>query len=94
MQTFRYMTLPHLRTYAELAPAGHRLMVQVFDPVNIITKGAGNTKTLPYLLYERAFIGQQIGEAAAYGVITVIVTIALATLALRNIFTVFTEEAS
>ena len=94
LQTFRYMTLPHLRTYAELATLlGTVLMVQVFDPVNIITKGAGNTKTLPYLLYERAFIGQQIGEAAAYGVVTVVVTIAIATLALRKIFTVFTEEA-
>ena len=40
LQTFRYMTLPHLRTYAELATLlGTVLMVQVFDPVNIITKG-------------------------------------------------------
>jgi sorbitol/mannitol transport system permease protein len=94
LQTFRYMTLPHLRTYAELATLlGTVLMVQVFDPVNIMTKGAGGTKTLPYLLYERAFIGQQIGEAAAYGVITVVVTIVLATLALRTVFKVFTEEA-
>ncbi len=94
LQTFRYMTLPHLRTYAELAALlGTVLMVQVFDPVNIMTKGAGGTKTLPYLLYERAFIGQQIGEAAAYGVITVVVTIALATAALRTVFKVFTEEA-
>ena len=94
LQTFRYMTLPHLRTYAELAVLlGTVLMVQVFDPVNIMTKGAGGTKTLPYLLYERAFIGQQIGEAAAYGVITVVVTIVLATLALRTMFKVFTEEA-
>jgi sorbitol/mannitol transport system permease protein len=94
LQTFRYMTLPHLRTYAELAALlGTVLMVQVFDPVNIMTKGAGGTKTLPYLLYERAFIGQQIGEAAAYGVITVVVTIVLATLALRTVFKVFTEEA-
>jgi sorbitol/mannitol transport system permease protein len=94
LQTFRFMTLPHLRTYAELAILlSAVLMVQVFDPVNIITKGAGNTKTLPYLLYERAFIGQQIGEAAAYGVVTVVVTIVIATLALRKIFTVFTEEA-
>lgn len=94
LQTFRYMTLPHLRTYAELAALlGTVLMVQVFDPVNIMTKGAGGTKTLPYLLYERAFIGQQIGEAAAYGVVTVVVTIVLATLALRTVFKVFTEEA-
>ena len=94
MQTFRYMTLPHLRTYAELAILlGTVFMIQVFDPVNIMTKGAGNTKTIAYLLYERAFIGQQIGEAAAYGVITVIVTIAIATTALRTMFKIFTEEA-
>jgi sorbitol/mannitol transport system permease protein len=94
LQTFRYMTLPHLRTYAELAILlGTVFMIQVFDPVNIMTKGAGNTKTIAYLLYERAFIGQQIGEAAAYGVITVIVTIVFATAALRTMFKVFTEEA-
>ena len=58
-----------------------------------MTKGAGNTKTIAYLLYERAFIGQQIGEAAAYGVITVIVTIVIATTALRTMFKIFTEEA-
>jgi sorbitol/mannitol transport system permease protein len=94
LQTFRYMTLPHLRTYAELAILlGTVFMIQVFDPVNIMTKGAGNTKTIAYLLYERAFIGQQIGEAAAYGVITVIVTIVVATVALRTMFKIFTEEA-
>jgi sorbitol/mannitol transport system permease protein len=94
LQTFRYMTLPHLRTYAELATLlGTVMMIQVFDPVNIMTKGAGDTKTLPYLLYERAFIGQQIGEAAAYGVVTVIITIVVATAALRTLFKVFTEEA-
>jgi sorbitol/mannitol transport system permease protein len=93
LKTFRFMTLPHLRTYAELAALlGTVLMVQVFDPVNIMTKGAGGTKTLPYLLYERAFIGQQIGEAAAYGVVTVIVTIVIATFALRTLFRVFTTQ--
>ncbi|WP_152364811.1 carbohydrate ABC transporter permease [Microlunatus speluncae] len=94
IQTFRYMTLPHLRTYAELATLlGTVMMIQVFDPVNIMTKGTGGTKTLPYLLYERAFIGQEIGEAAAYGVITVILTIIVTTIALRTLFRVFTEEA-
>ena len=93
-QTFRFMTLPHLRSYAELAILlGTVFMIQVFDPINIMTKGAGNTKTIAYLLYERAFIGQQVGEAAAYGVITVILTIVFATLALRTMFKIFTEEA-
>jgi sorbitol/mannitol transport system permease protein len=87
------MTLPHLRTYAELGILlATVLMIQVFDPVNIMTKGAGHSKTLSYLLYERAFIGQQVGEAAAYGVVTVIVIMAIATLALRTLFRVFTEE--
>ncbi|TDT34272.1 carbohydrate ABC transporter permease [Naumannella halotolerans] len=90
---FFFMTLPHLRTYAELAVLlGTILMLQLFDPVNIITKGAGGTKTLPYLLYERAFIGQQVGEAAAYGVVTVVLIIVIATFALRKVFRVFTEE--
>lgn len=94
IQTFRFMTLPHLRTYAELSVLlGTVMMIQVFDPVNIMTKGTGGSKTLPYLLYERAFIGQQIGEAAAYGVVTVLLTIIVATLALRTLFKVFTEEA-
>jgi len=93
-QTFRFMTLPHLRTYAELAILlGTVFMIQVFDPINIMTKGAGNTKTIAYLLYERAFIGQQVGEAAAYGVVTVILTIVFATIALRTMFKIFTEEA-
>lgn len=92
-QTFRYMTLPHLRPYAELAVLlGTVMMIQVFDPVNIMTKGTGHSKTLSYLLYERAFIGQQVGEAAAYGVVTVIITIIVAMLALRTLFKVFTEE--
>lgn len=94
LQTYRFMTLPHLRTYAELAILlGTVFMIQVFDPINIMTKGAGDTKTIAYLLYERAFIGQQVGEAAAYGVITVILTIFFATLALRTMFKIFTEEA-
>ncbi|HEY9292555.1 MAG TPA: sugar ABC transporter permease [Microlunatus sp.] len=93
LRIFRTMTLPHLRTYAELAVLlGTVLMIQVFDPVNIMTKGAGHSKTLSYLLYERAFIGQQVGEAAAYGVVTVIVTLAVSTIALRTMFRVFTEE--
>lgn len=90
IRTFITMTIPHLRSYAELAAMlGVILMGQVFDPVNIMTKGAGNTKTIPYLLYERAFIGQRVGEAAAYGVITVIITIVVATVVLRSLFTVF-----
>jgi len=93
VRTFISMTLPHLRQYVELAVLlGVILMLQVFDPIAIVTRGTGGTKTLPYLLYERAFIGLDIGEAAAYGVLSVIVTIVVATIALRLLFKIFKAE--
>ncbi|MFY0408357.1 carbohydrate ABC transporter permease [Solicola sp. PLA-1-18] len=92
---FTAMTLPHLKQYLILATVlGTIMMIQVFDPVAIMTRGTGGTKTLSYLLYERAFIGLEVGEAAAYGVVTVILTIIVATLALRSVFKFLTEEGS
>lgn len=93
MRSFLFMTLPHLRTYIELAVLlGTIMLLQVFDPIAIMTRGTGGTKTLPYLLYERAFVGLEIGEAAAYGVLTVILTIIVATIALRLLFKIFRTE--
>jgi sorbitol/mannitol transport system permease protein len=92
VRTFRHMTLPHLRQYIEIAILlGGIMMLQMFDPIAIMTKGTGGTKTLPYLLYERAFIGLDIGQAAAFGVVTVVITIGVASLALRSLFKVFVE---
>jgi sorbitol/mannitol transport system permease protein len=92
VRIFQTMTLPHLRQYIEIATLlGGIMLLQVFDPIAIMTKGTGGTKTLSYLLYERAFIGLDIGQAAAYGVVTVIITIVVATVALRTLFRVFME---
>lgn len=92
VRTFRYMTLPHLRQYVEIAVLlGGIMLLQMFDPIAIMTKGTGGTKTLPYLLYERAFIGLDIGQAAAFGVVTVAITLAVASIALRSLFSVFLE---
>lgn len=94
-RSFFSMTLPHLRTYIELAVLlGTIMLLQVFDPIAIMTRGTGGTKTLPYLLYERAFVGLEIGEAAAYGVLTVILTIIVATVALRLLFKIFRSEGA
>lgn len=91
-RTFHYMTLPHLRQYIEIAVLlGGIMLLQMFDPIAIMTKGTGGTKTLPYLLYERAFIGLDIGQAAAFGVVTVAITLAVASIALRSLFKVFVE---
>lgn len=92
LRIFRYMTLPHLRQYIEIAVLlGGIMLLQMFDPIAIMTKGTGGTKTLPYLLYERAFIGLDIGQAAAFGVITVAITLIVASIALRSLFKVFLE---
>lgn len=89
-RTFQWITLPHLRQYIEIATLlGSIMLLQVFDPIAIMTKGTGNTKTLSYLLYERAFIGLDVGQAAAFGVVTVVITILVATIALRTLFKVF-----
>jgi len=90
IRTFVSMTLPHLRQYIEIAALlGSIMLLQVFDPIAIMTRGTGGTKTLSYLLYERAFVGLEVGEAAAYGVVTVIVTIIVASIALRTLFQIF-----
>ena len=95
LRIFREITLPHLRQYVELSVLlGSIFMLQVFDPVQIMTQGTGGTKTLPYLLYERAFIGLNVGQAAAYGVIAVIITIIVATFSLRLLFRIFKTEGS
>jgi sorbitol/mannitol transport system permease protein len=90
LQTFRYITMPHLRQYAEISGLlGTIIILQIFDPIAILTKGTGGTKTLSYLLYERAFIGLDVGEAAAYGVVIVLLTIIIAAIALKSLFRVF-----
>ncbi|QIM22150.1 sugar ABC transporter permease [Phycicoccus sp. HDW14] len=94
-RTFTWITLPHLRMYIEIGVLlGAVIILQVFDPIAILTKGTGGTKTLAYLLYERAFIGLDVGQAAAYGVVTVILTIIVATVALRTLFKVFMAGGS
>jgi sorbitol/mannitol transport system permease protein len=94
-RTFTWITLPHLRMYVEIGVLlGSVIILQVFDPIAILTKGTGGTKTLAYLLYERAFIGLDVGQAAAYGVVTVILTIIVATIALKSVFKVFMAGGS
>ena len=94
-RTFTWITLPHMRMYVEIGVLlGSVIIIQVFDPIAILTKGTGGTKTLAYLLYERAFIGLDIGQAAAYGVVTVVLTLIVATIALRTLFKVFMAGGS
>jgi sorbitol/mannitol transport system permease protein len=97
MQTFRYITLPHLRQYIELsALLGSIYVVQTFDAIYTITQGGPGSATtnLPYEIYLTMFRKYEYGEAAAAGVVVVIGTIIVATFALRTISSLFNEEAS
>ncbi|MBB3038304.1 carbohydrate ABC transporter permease [Hoyosella altamirensis] len=96
---FRELTLPHLRRFIELgAVLGAIYLVNTFDSIYMMTQGGPGTASsnLPFYIYQRAFLGFDIGQAAAMGVVTVIATIIVATLALRLIFKSFTgkEEAA
>ncbi|MFI6046794.1 carbohydrate ABC transporter permease [Nocardia sp. NPDC051321] len=96
---FRELTLPHLRRFIELgAVLGAIYLVNTFDAVYMMTSGGPGiaSSNLPFYIYQRAFLGFDIGQAAAMGVVTVIATTVVATLALRLLFKSFTgkEEAA
>ncbi len=96
-QTFRFITLPHLRQYMELSVLlGTVYIVQTFDAIYTITQGGPGSATtnLPYEIYLTMFRKYEYGEAAAAGVVVVIGTIIVATFALRVISSLFEEETS
>ena len=95
VQTFRYMTLPHLRQYLELGVLlGAVYIVQAFDHIFTITQGGPGSATtnLPYEIYLTTFRKYEYGEASAAGVVVVIGTIIIATYSLRLISSLFQEE--
>jgi sorbitol/mannitol transport system permease protein len=92
-QIFVNMTLPHLRQYIELAGLlGTIYVVQNFDYVFTITSGGLGTANLPYYIYQTFYTAHDYGLASAAGVIVVILTIVIATFALRTVFSLFKEQ--
>ncbi|HZA12164.1 sugar ABC transporter permease [Mycobacterium sp.] len=96
---FRELTLPHLRRFIELGVVlGAIYLVNTFDAIYMMTQGGPGiaSANLPFYIYQRAFLGFDMGQAAAMGVVVVIGTIIIATFALRLIFKSFTgkEEAA
>ena len=95
-QTFRRITLPLVRPFLELgALLGSLFVVQTFDSIYMLTYGGPgeDTTNLPFLLYLVAFQGFSIGQASAIGVVAVILTTIIATVALRTLFSIFNVEA-
>lgn len=98
-QLFRELTLPHLRRFIELGVVlGAIFLVNTFDAIYMMTQGGPGiaSANLPFYIYQRAFLGFDIGQAAAMGVVVVIFTMIIASFALRLIFKSFTgkEEAA
>ena len=92
---FRSLTLPQLRPYIELGVLlGSIYIVQAFDGIYIITAGGPSTDTtnLPFYIYEVAFQAYDIGRASAMAVVVVIATILIATVALRAVSSLFSNE--
>jgi sorbitol/mannitol transport system permease protein len=88
IQTFLSITFPHLRRYIELGMLlGSIYLLQAFGEIFVLTQGGGGhgsaTTNLPYYIYTLAFQQFNVSEAAAAGVIVVIGTEIVATIALR-----------
>lgn len=86
IRIFRFLTLAHLRPHLEVtALLGAIFISQLLDPIVLITQGGiGNsTTTAAYQLQQLAFRSFNVGLASAYGVVLVIITIAVTLLLLR-----------
>jgi sorbitol/mannitol transport system permease protein len=92
-QTFRFITMPHMRRYLELGGLlGSIYVIQTFDTVFVMTAGALGTANLPYTVYQTLYSAQDYGLASAQGVVVVIFSIAIATFLLRTVSTLFEES--
>jgi sorbitol/mannitol transport system permease protein len=94
---FREVTIPHLRRFIELGLVlGAIYLVNTFDAIYMMTQGGPGTASanLPFYIYQRAFLGFDIGQSAAMGVVVVVATIIVSTFALRLIFRSFSGEES
>jgi sorbitol/mannitol transport system permease protein len=92
-QTFRFITLPHLRRYLELASLlGIIYIIQNFDAVFTLTSGGLGTANLPYSVYQTFYQAHEYGLASAAGVVVVIASQLVAILVLRSVSTLLKEE--
>jgi multiple sugar transport system permease protein len=85
-QCFRFVTLPNLRYLLVVASTLDIInTVRHYDIIGVMTGGgpAGATEVLPALLYNTAFRGNRFGEAAAIGVLLLLIVLALSIFHMR-----------
>jgi sorbitol/mannitol transport system permease protein len=92
-QMFRSLTMPHMRQYLELAGLlGAIYIIQNFDAVFTLTPLNPQTQNMPYLIFRTIQADSDYGLASAQGVVVVVLTIIIATFALRTVSSLFKEE--
>jgi sorbitol/mannitol transport system permease protein len=88
LEEFIGITLPHLYRFMQLgALLGTVYIVQETDAIFVTTQGGPGrlTTNLPYLVYETAVQGSQVGRGAAMGVVVVALTIIAMNFLLRSL---------
>lgn len=88
LQRFRRITWPLLTpTLVVLAIIGTLLSFNVFDIIWLLTAGgpSGGTRTLPVMIYETAFKGYRLSEAAAISVLATMLLMTFAIMATRSL---------
>lgn len=97
IKSFVFITLPNIKRYIQLAVLlGSIYIVQTFGEIFTMTQGGPATATtnLPYYLYEQVFNNFTVGVGAAAGVIVLILTELVASLALKLLAGLLTASSS
>jgi sorbitol/mannitol transport system permease protein len=92
---FRYVMVPHMRPFLELTALLLAMnLLQTFGEIDILTAGgpAYATTNVTYYVYLKAFQSFDYGAASAYGLVALILTIALVSPALRLLSGIFKKE--
>ncbi len=92
---FRFITLPQLGRYIELAVLlGVIYVLQLFGEIFVATQGGPGTATttIPYYVYQTIALSNDVGAAAAQGVLAVVFASIIAALLLRLIAGTFNRE--
>jgi multiple sugar transport system permease protein len=82
-ERFRFVTWPNLRYLVVVASTLDVInTIRHYDIIGVMTAGgpAGGTEVLPVLLYNTAFRANRFGEAAAIGVLLLVIVLVFATL--------------
>ncbi|MDY0913734.1 sugar ABC transporter permease [Rathayibacter festucae] len=95
LRQFSAILVPHLRPYIELTALLLAMnLIQTFGEIALLTAGgpAYATTNITYYIYLKGFNSFDFGAASAFGVVTLVLTIALILPALRLLSGIFQKE--